>query len=71
MIVTIEDPLIRVYGDTAVASFYRHWTWVPGAAAVRAGGGGSPPPSQVVTLVLNKTGGDWTIVHTHISPMGG
>ena len=71
MIVTIEDPLVRAYGDAAVASFYRHWTWVPGAAAVRSGNAGNPPPSQVVTLVLNKVRGDWTIVHTQISPMGG
>lgn len=70
MIVTAEDPMIRVYDDTAVASFYRHWYWVPGADAVRDGHAGSAPPSQVVTLVLNKMRDDWKIVHTHISPMG-
>lgn len=71
LILTAEDPLIKVYGDTAVASFYRHWTLIPGVDAVIAGHAGEPPPSQVVTLVLNKSRGDWKIVHTHSSPMGG
>ena len=70
MFVTAEDTMTKVYGDTAVVSFYRHWNWIPGADAVRAGQAGNPPPSQVVTLVLNKQRGDWKIVHTHISPMG-
>ena len=71
MTVTIEDPLVKVYGNTAVASFYRHWNYVPGVEAVRAGRAGNAPPSQVTTVVLNKTGRDWKIVHTHISPMAG
>ncbi len=71
MLVTAEDTMIKVYGDTAVASFYRHWNWIPGANAVKAGRAGNPPLSQVVTLVLNKQRGDWKIVHTHISRMGG
>lgn len=71
MITTAEDTMIKVYGDTAVASFYRHWNWIPGADAVRAGRAGNAPPSQVTTLVLNKRRGDWKIVHTHISPMAG
>ncbi|MDZ7643075.1 MAG: nuclear transport factor 2 family protein [Woeseiaceae bacterium] len=72
MIVTAEDPMIKVYGDTAVASFNQpHWWLTPGADAVKAGQAGNAPPSQVVTVVLNKHRGDWQIVHTHISPMGG
>jgi ketosteroid isomerase-like protein len=71
MITTAEDTMIKVYGDTAVASFYRHWNWTPGADAVKAGRAGNAPPSQVTTLVLNKQRGAWKIVHTHISPMGG
>lgn len=69
MIVTIEDPMIKVYGDTAIASFYRHWNWIPGAAAVREGRAGNAPPSQVSTVVFTRDGRDWKIVHTHISPM--
>jgi len=69
MIVTAEDPMIRMYGDTAVASFYRHWNWIPGADAVRAGRDGNAPPSQITTIVLAKMGNAWKIVHTHISPM--
>jgi len=69
MIVTAEDPQVQVYGDTAIASFYRHWNYIPGADAVRAGRTGNAPPSQVTTMVLTKMRGDWKIVHTHISPM--
>ena len=71
MIVTAEDPMVKVHGETAVASFYRHWNWTPSAEAVKAGRTGNAPPSQVVTVVLSKQPGDWRIVHTHISPMGG
>lgn len=67
VIVTIEDLLVRVYGDAATASFYRYWTVIPGADTGRAGSG---PPDQVVTLVLAKSGGDREIVHTHQSLMG-
>lgn len=71
LIVTAEDLTVRVIGDAAVASFYRHWNFIPGADAVRAGRGGNGPPSQITTVVLAKDGGDWKIVHTHISPMAG
>jgi len=54
MIVTAEDPKVRVFGDTAVASFYRHWNYIPGMNAVREGRAGNAPPSQVTTVVLNK-----------------
>lgn len=69
MIVTMEDPIVRLYGDTAVASFYRHWSYIPGADAVRAGNAGNSPPSQIVTVVLHRDGRDWKIVHSHMSPM--
>jgi ketosteroid isomerase-like protein len=69
MIVTIEDPIIRILGDTAITSFYRHWNYIPGAAAVREGRAGNSPPSQVSTVVFARTGREWKIVHTHISPM--
>jgi ketosteroid isomerase-like protein len=69
LIVTIEDPMIRIHGDTAITSFYRHWNYVPGADAVREGRAGNSPPSQVSTVVFARIGREWKIVHTHISPM--
>ena len=69
MIVTIEDPMIQIHGDAAIASFYRHWNYIPGADAVREGRAATAPPSQVSTVVFARTGRDWKIVHTHISPM--
>ena len=73
IIVTAEDVMVRVIGgNAAVASFYRYWSVINSADAVRAGtaGGGGPPPAAV-TLVLAKMGGDWKIVHTHQSNIGG
>ena len=73
VIVTAEDVMVRVIGgNAAVASFYRYWNVINSADAVRAGvaGGGGPPPAAV-TLVLAKMGGDWKIVHTHQSNIGG
>lgn len=67
MVVTAEDVIVRMYGDTAVASFFRHWQLTPGPQAVRDGVAGNAPPTQVVTLVLAKMGQDWKIVHTHTS----
>ena len=69
MIVTIEDPMIRISGDTAITTFYRHWNFIPGAAAVREGRAGNSPPSQVSTVIFVRMGREWKIVHTHISPM--
>ena len=70
--VTGEDVMIRVIGDAAaVASFYRFWTVLASADAVRAGRNPQGPPNDAVTLVLSKMGGDWKIVHTHQSPIGG
>ncbi len=67
-----EDVLIRVIGDdAAVASFYRFWTILASADAVREGRNPQGPPNDAVTLVLEKMGRDWKIVHTHQSPIGG
>jgi uncharacterized protein (TIGR02246 family) len=63
-IVRFEDPVIRVYGDTAVASFIRLTNIYPP---------GQAPISQTplwVTLVLVKERGNWGIAHTHVSPVG-
>lgn len=67
MVVTAEDMIVRMYGNAAVASFFRHWQLTPGAQAVRNGVAGTAPPTQAVTLVLAKVDGDWKIVHTHTS----
>ena len=67
-----EDVMLRIIGDdAAVASFYRFWTVLSSADSVRAGRNPQGPPNDAVTLVLAKTGGDWKIVHTHQSPVGG
>ena len=61
-VTSIEGPMVKVHGDTAVASFVRWFNVYPhNQAAVTA-------PTQWVTLVLVKEGGDWRIVHTHQSP---
>jgi hypothetical protein len=71
LIVTATDPIIRVYGDTAVASFNRFWDYIPSAEFVKANGGEFPPgpPPNIVTLVLVKQGGAWKIAHTHMSEL--
>jgi hypothetical protein len=67
-----EDVVIRMIGDeAAVASFYRFWTVLASADSVREGRNPQGPPNDAVTLVLGKVGGDWKIVHTHQSPVGG
>ncbi|MEE9179931.1 MAG: nuclear transport factor 2 family protein [Vicinamibacteria bacterium] len=71
IIVTAVDPVIRVYGDTAVASFYRFWDYIPSAEYMKESGDDAPsgPSPNIVTLVLVKQGGAWKIVHTHMSAL--
>jgi len=70
--VTGEDVIVRVIGDdAAVASFYRFWTVLASAESIRAGRNPQGPPNDAVTLVLAKMGGNWKIVHTHQTPIGG
>ncbi len=70
--VTGEDIIVRVIGDdAAVASFYRFWTVLASAESIRAGRNPQGPPNDAVTLVLAKMGGNWKIVHTHQTPIGG
>ncbi|MDZ7669440.1 MAG: nuclear transport factor 2 family protein [Gammaproteobacteria bacterium] len=62
-LVQIES-MIRVYGDTAVASFIRRQMIMPpNAAPIFA-----DPLWQTVVLVREK--GEWGIAHTHVSPVG-
>ena len=63
---TIEDEIVRVYGDAAVASFRRSLIWRPSVEGVRNGSSNNTA-RQVVTVVMAKRDGDWKIVHTHIS----
>lgn len=64
-LVLVESPEVRVYGNTAVASFMRLTSVYPKTGA---------PINQAplwVSLVLVKEGGKWGIAHTHLSPVGG
>ena len=64
-ITTIEDPIVSIHGNVAVASFVRWWNVYPN--------GKTPNQSAPtwVTLVLVKDKSDWLISHTHQSPVGG
>ena len=63
---TIEDPIVRMYGDVAVASFRRNLNFRPSADGMRNGMSNNTG-RQLVTVVMAKVDGDWKIVHTHIS----
>ena len=68
-IVTAVDPIIRVYGDAAVATFYWHINIIAGADFLDKVGPNAPPPwlSYIATQVFVKEGGTWKISHTHLS----
>lgn len=65
-----RDLLIRFHagGRVAIASFYRYGTYLipPGTPPEIADGLAAPQP-MAFTVVMEKTGGDWKIVHTHVS----
>ena len=63
LVVRVEAPEARVYGDTAVVSFMRLTNVFPANAAPI-----NPGPLWV-SLMLVKERGNWKIVHTHISPI--
>ncbi len=62
MIVRIEDPLIRIYGDVAVASFMRLFDIAPPGKPANDTG------SAWFSMVLVKQDGNWKIAHHHVSP---
>ena len=64
-VTTIEEPLVSVHGNVAIASFIRWWNVYPHkqASVLTA-------PTWV-TLVLIKEDDDWLIKHTHQSPFRG
>ena len=61
----IEDPVVSIQGQTAVASFLRWWHVYPHNQSSEM----SPP--TWVTLVLVKEQSQWLITHTHISLLAG
>jgi ketosteroid isomerase-like protein len=67
-----RDLLVRFYagGRAAIASFYRYSTYLipPGTPPEVAAGLAALQPGAF-TVVLEKTGGDWKIVHTHVSSL--
>jgi hypothetical protein len=68
-----RDRIIRFYGrgDVAVASFYWYRTFVlPANAPDDLVQNAVQPQPSVITMVLEKQGGDWKIVHTHNSALG-
>jgi ketosteroid isomerase-like protein len=71
--VDARDRLIRCYGngDVAVASFYWYRDNVPPSTITREQAEmlGEPPPPTAITLVVERRGGAWQIVHTHSSPL--
>ena len=64
---TIEDQIIRMYGEAAVASFRRNLVFRPSADGMKNGMSNNTG-RQLVTVVMAKVDGDWKIVYTHISP---
>jgi len=60
VIVTIEAPIVRVFGDdAAVVSFKRMYEVIPGNAAPR------PLYQTYISMTLIKEGGEWKIAHMH------
>jgi len=60
VIVTIEAPIVRVYGDdAAVVSFKRMYEVIPGNAAPR------PMYQTYISMTLVKERGEWKIAHMH------
>ena len=60
VIVTIEAPIVKVYGDdAAVVSFKRMYEVIPGNA--------NPPPmyQTYISMTLIKIDGEWKIAHMH------
>ena len=64
MIVRIESPLVRLYGDVAVASFVRLFNLVPpGERSQQVG-------AAWFSMVLVREDNTWKIAHHHVSRHG-
>jgi ketosteroid isomerase-like protein len=67
-----RDVLIRFYGggSVAVASFYRYINRVfPPETPAEVRRDLTPAKGELMSLVLEKRGKQWVIVHTHVSSM--
>jgi len=65
-----RDRLIRFYGNgnVAVVSFFRYATYlVPPETPPEIAEGFADSPPTAFTAVMEKSGGEWKIVHTHVS----
>ena len=62
LMVRIEDPIIRIYGDVAIASFVRLFNFA--AYGERP----NPPAKAWCTMVLVKEENQWKIAQHNISP---
>lgn len=62
-LVDMGDLAINVFGDVAVATFNGRFTGQIAGNAVAL--------DQQCTIVFVRVGGDWKIVHEHMSPLGG
>jgi len=60
--VQMESPIIRIYGNTAVASYLRRTQVMPADGPIVT------QPPLWISLVLVKEKGSWGIAHSHISP---
>jgi len=68
-----RDRMVRFHGGgtVAIASFYRYSAYViPAGTPPEIAEGLAALPASAVTVVLEKTGGEWKIVHTHFSDLG-
>ena len=63
LISTISSPVVRIYGEVAIADFVRRTDFIPSMGEM------SPPTFTYITLVLVEEDGNWGIAHTHNSPM--
>ena len=64
-VTTIENPIVSIHGDVAIASFMQWWNIYP------HGGGATTSSPAWVSLVLIKDGSSWLVKHTHQSPLRG
>ena len=63
LISTISSPVVRIYGEVAIADFVRRTDFIPSTGDM------SPPTFTYITLVLVEENGEWGIAHTHNSSM--
>ena len=68
-----RDRLVRFHGNgnVAIASFFRYSTYlIPPGTPPELSEGLDQVPASAATVVMEKVGGAWKIVHTHFSDLG-